>query len=356
MARTLDIDGDAQGDLAGHGGEHRAVFVYQMDSYQYWERLLGRNDFTFGQFGENFTVEGLPDNEVCIGDRYRIGGAEFEVTQPRVTCYRVGIRMNEPRMAALLVAHHRPGFYFRVLQEGEGGAGDDIVRITDGPERISVADLDALLYLPGHSPEQLERALRIPALSKGWQSSFQAMLQQDLSPKTTVGNPGLANEEQAPAWPGFRQMRVANINKESDSVTSFILSPIDGQPLPLFEAGQFVVLRLLVDSGKSPVLRSYSLSDLPAADHFRISVKSELNGIGSSFLCNRARAGDVLDVSAPRGSFTLRPGENPVVLLSAGVGATPVMSMLHSLAAESSQREVWWIYGARNRVDHPFAD
>jgi len=151
-------------------------------------------------------------------------------------------------------------------------------------------------------------------------------------------------------------MRVANINKESDSVTSFILSPIDGQPLPLFEAGQFVVLRLLVDSGKSPVLRSYSLSDLPAADHFRISVKSELNGIGSSFLCNRARAGDVLDVSAPRGSFTLRPGENPVVLLSAGVGATPVMSMLHSLAAESSQREVWWIYGARNRVDHPFAD
>jgi ferredoxin-NADP reductase len=151
-------------------------------------------------------------------------------------------------------------------------------------------------------------------------------------------------------------MRVANINKESDSVTSLILSPIDGQPLPLFEAGQFVVLRLLVDPGKPPVLRSYSLSDLPAADHFRISVKSELNGIGSSFLCNRARAGDVLDVSAPRGSFTLRPSENPVVLLSAGVGATPVMSMLHSLAAESSQREVWWIYGARNRVDHPFAD
>jgi MOSC domain-containing protein YiiM len=100
MVHKLDIDGDAQADLAGHGGEHRAVFVYQMDSYHYWERFLGRNDFTFGQFGENFTVEGLPDSEVCIGDRYRIGGAIFEVTQPRVTCYRVGIRMNEPRMAA----------------------------------------------------------------------------------------------------------------------------------------------------------------------------------------------------------------------------------------------------------------
>jgi len=356
MVRRLNIQGDAQADLAGHGGEHRAVFVYQMDSYHYWERFLGRNDFTFGQFGENFTVEGLPDNEVCIGDRYRIGGAEFEVTQPRVTCYRVGIRMNEPRMAALLVAHHRPGFYFRVLLEGEVGADDDIVKIADGPERASVAEVDALLYLPGHSSDQLQRALQIPALSKGWRSSFQAMLQQDLNSKSTVGNPGLAYEEQAPAWPGFRQMRVANIHKETDSVTSFILSSIDGQPLPLFQAGQFVVLRLHLEPGKPPVLRSYSLSDLPGADHFRISVKNELNGIGSSFLCNRTKESDLLDVSAPRGSFTLRPGQNPVVLLSAGVGATPVMSMLHTLAAEGSQREIWWIYGARNRVDHPFGE
>jgi ferredoxin-NADP reductase/MOSC domain-containing protein YiiM len=356
MVRKLDIDGDAQADLAGHGGEHRAVFVYQMDSYHYWERFLGRRDFSFGQFGENFTVEGLPDTEVCIGDRYRIGGAEFEVTQPRVTCYRVGIRMNEPRMPALLVEHHRPGFYFRVLQEGEVGAGDEIVKITDGPEQISVADVDALLYLPGPSREQLQRALRIPALSKGWQRSFQAMLQQDLSSKAAAGNPGLANEEQAPEWPGFRQMRVANIRKESDSVTSFILEPIDGQPLPLFQAGQFVVLRLHLDPNKPPVLRSYSLSDLPAPGHFRISVKSELNGVGSSFLCNRAQTGDVFDVSAPRGSFTLRPSQSSVVLLSAGVGATPVMAMLHTLAAEKTQQEVWWVYGARNRADHPFAE
>jgi ferredoxin-NADP reductase/MOSC domain-containing protein YiiM len=356
MVRKLDIDGDAQADLAGHGGEQRAVFVYQMDSYHYWQRFLGRNDFTFGQFGENFTMDGLPDTEVCIGDRYRIGNAVFEVTQPRVTCYRVGIRMNEPRMAALLVAHHRPEFYFRVLREGEVGAGDDILKISDGPERTSVAEIDALLYLPGHSREELERALRIPALSHGWQSSFRAMLQQDSSSKTVAGTPGLAYEEQAPAWPGFRQMRVANINKESASVTSFILSPIDGQPLHLFQAGQFIVLRLHVDPDKPAVLRSYSLSGLPAADHFRISVKNEWNRAGSSFLCSRTREGDVLDVSAPRGTFALLPSQSPVVLLSAGVGATPVMSMLHTLAAETSQREIWWIYGARNRADHPFAE
>jgi len=353
MVRRLNIEGDAQADLAGHGGEHRAVFVYQVDSYHYWESFLGRNDFTFGQFGENFTVEDLADSEVCIGDRYRIGGVEFEVTQPRVTCYRVGIRMNEPRMPALLVAHHRPGFYFRVLQEGEVGANDEIVKISDGPERVSVADVDALLYLPGHSSEELQRALRIPALSRGWQSSFQAMLQQDLS--SGAGNPGLAYEEQAPAWSGFRAMRVASIHKESEAVTSFVLAPIDGQRLPVFQAGQFVVLRLLVDPGKPPVLRSYSLSDLPEGDHFRISVKSELNGVVSSFLCNRTREGAVFDVSAPRGRFTLRSSQNPVVLLSAGVGATPVMSMLHALAAEKTEREIWWIYGARNSAEHPFA-
>ena len=356
MARKLNIDGDAQADLEGHGGEQRAVFVYQMDSYHHWEQFLGRNDFTFGQFGENFTVEGLLDDEVCIGDRYSIGDAVFEVTQPRVTCYRVGIRMNEPRMPALLVAHRRPGFYFRVLQEGKVGADDEILKVADGPERVTVAGLDALLYLPGHSREQLEQAVRIPALSRGWQSSFQAMLEQESDSKSVQGNAGLANEEQAPAWPGFKQMRAAQIRKESDSVTSFVFAPVDGQPLPLFQPGQFVVLRLHVDPHTPPVLRSYSLSDLPAADHFRISVKSELHGIGSSFLCNRVREGDVLDVSAPRGSFTLQPDKNPVVLLSAGVGATPVMSMLHALAAEKSQRQVWWIYGARDRANHPFAE
>jgi ferredoxin-NADP reductase/MOSC domain-containing protein YiiM len=355
MVRKLNIDGDGQGDLAGHGGEHRAVFVYQMDSYHYWERFLSRNDFSFGQFGENFTVDGLLDEEVCIGDRFRIGGALFEVTQPRVTCYRVGVRMNEPRMAALLVAHHRPGFYFRVLQEGEVGADDEIVKVADGPERITVAEADALLYLPGHSREQLERALRIPALSKGWQASFQEMLQHE-SNGNMQGNPGLANEEPAPAWPGFRPMRVAQVRKESADVSSFVLVATDGQSLPVARPGQFIVVRLRVDPEKPPVLRNYSLSDLPAADHFRISVKNEANGIGSSYLCNRAREGDVLDISAPRGTFTLRPGEEPVVLLSAGVGATPVLSMLHALAAEQSSRQVWWIYGARNRAEHPFAE
>src|SRR5579863_808351 len=179
--RRLNVEGDGQGDLAGHGGEHRAVMVYQMDAYHYWEAQLGRKDFSFGQFGENFTVDGLPDSEVCIGDRYRIGSALFEVTQPRVTCYRVGIRMDEPRMPALLVAHGRPGFYFRVLEEGEVEAGDEIVRLMQGPERMTISEVDALLYKPGHLADRLEKALHITALSTGWRSSFKALLERTKS-------------------------------------------------------------------------------------------------------------------------------------------------------------------------------
>ena len=356
MVRRLNIDGDKQGDLAGHGGEQRAVFVYQMDSYHYWERQLGRNDFMFGQFGENFTVDGLSDEAVCIGEQYRIGSALFEVTQPRVTCYRVGIRMNDPQMPALLVAHKKPGFYFRVLQEGEVEAGDEIVKVTDGPERMTVAEIDGMLYLNNHSREQLERALRLPALSPGWRTSFQALLEQALTGDTTGGNPGLAPASgPPPAWPGFRPLQVSQIERESGSVLSLVLVPADKHPLAAALPGQFVVLRLRPKPDAPPLLRNYSLSDTPGADHYRVSVKQEVNGAASTYVHHQVHVGDVLDVSAPRGNFTFRPGNSPVVLLSAGVGATPVLAMLHALTAEASQREVWWLFGARNSDEHPFA-
>ena len=209
--RRLNIDGDGQGDLAGHGGEQRAVFVYQIESYRYWERELGRDDFVHGQFGENFTVEGLGDDEVCVGDRYRIGSAVFEVTQPRVTCYRVGLRMNDPRIPALLVSHGRPGFYFRVLEEGEVQAGDAILKLASGPEQMTVAEVDALLYLPGHPRQRLRRALRIPALSPGWQASFRALLEGE----DGSGNAGLVATSPPPAWTGFRPLRVTAITREA---------------------------------------------------------------------------------------------------------------------------------------------
>ena len=186
-----------------------------------------------------------PDTEVCIGDHYRIGDALFEVTQPRVTCYRVGIRMNEPQMAALLVSHGRPGFYFRVLEEGEVGAGDEIFKVKAGPERMTVAEINALLYLPGHPASGLERALRIPALSAGWRASFEALLDRERKGGATTGNPGLGPPTgPPPAWQGFRPLRVSRKLRESSNVTSLVLEPADGEPLTAALAGQFIVLRL----------------------------------------------------------------------------------------------------------------
>src|SRR5262249_44731704 len=152
--------------------------------------------------------------------------ALFEVTQPRVTCYRVGLRMDEPRMPALLVAHHRPGFYLRVLTEGEVRADDEIVKVADGPEAMTVADIDGLLYTPGHPREQLVRSLRIPALSPGWQQSLRALLDRADSGETSTGNPGLSAAAGAPppAWNGFRQLRVVGVEPESTSVFSLRLA------------------------------------------------------------------------------------------------------------------------------------
>ncbi|MFD9093086.1 MOSC domain-containing protein [Streptomyces collinus] len=365
--RRLNLEGDGQGDLAGHGGEMRAVLVYQSQSYAYWREQLGRDDLTFGIFGENFTVDGLPDDEVCIGDRYRIGDAEFEVSQPRVTCYRVGMRLGEPAMAALLVAHHRPGFYLRVITEGRVRAGDDIVLTRRGPEELSVADTDALLYLPDRDPEHLRRALNIPALSPGWQQSFRELAaaaaaapqpgRQDTRPGTRPSAPpSTPPSREEPARTGFRPMRVARITPETPTVSSIHLTATDGSPVPVPQGrpGQYLSLRLTTGDG-APAVRSYSLSATPTADTYRISVKHEPHGHVSGYLHATLRQGDLIDIAGPHGTFVLRGGGDPVVLASAGIGVTPVLAMLHRLAADRDPRPLWWIHTAHDRAHHAFA-
>jgi ferredoxin-NADP reductase/MOSC domain-containing protein YiiM len=358
MVRRLNIDGDGQGDLGGHGGENRAVLVYQLDSYRHWAQEFHRKDLAPGCLGENFTVEGLPDDEVCIGDRYRIGNAVFEVTQPRVTCYRAGMRIGEPRMAALLVAHRRPGFYCRVITEGDVEAGQEIVKMSSGPGEVSVAEIDALLYLPGHPRDALQRALDIPALSPGWKTSLHSLLEQADGASGAVGNVGLtaAASSPPPAWAGFRALRVSGVHDESRHVRSVSLGAPDGAPLPAWLPGQSITLRLQPDSGAPVLIRNYSLSNRPGSDGYRISVKEELHGVGSGYLHAHVTAGDLLDVAAPRGSFFLTDGDAPVILLSAGVGITPVLSMLHALANAGSHRQIWWLHGARSGDEHPFAE
>jgi ferredoxin-NADP reductase/MOSC domain-containing protein YiiM len=334
MVRRTNLDGDGQGDLNGHGGEQRAVLVYQVQSYEHWRAHFGRDDLEYGQFGENFTVDGLPDDEVCIGDRYRIGEAEFEVTQPRVTCFRVGMRFGEPTLPALLVAHSRPGFYLRVIREGHVKAGDDIVRTRTGRHALTVAATDALLYLPDRDPRMLRDAVDIPALSPGWQQSFRELIDTTEPPS-------------GPAWNGFRPLRVTDLVAESATVTSVHLA--SDEPLPVPTAGQYLTLRA------GGAVRNYSLSARPDAGTYRISVKREPHGAVSGYLHTRLRPGDELDTAAPRGDFTLADGAGPVLLISAGIGVTPVLAMLHELAAGHSGREVWWLHTTRGEDQHAFA-
>jgi ferredoxin-NADP reductase/MOSC domain-containing protein YiiM len=332
MVRRLNVDGDGQGDLGGHGGEIRAVLVYQLDSYRHWQEHFGRDDFGYGAFGENFTVAGLPDHEVCIGDRYRIGTAEFEVTQPRVTCYRVGMRMGEPELPSLLVGHKRPGFYLRVITEGTVEAGDEIVRTRVGPEKLSVADVDGLLYLPNRDEEKLRATLRIPALSPGWQQSFRELVEK--ADETAAPKAGAA----VPGWTGFRPLKVEQVVRESPSVVSVLLG---GDELPSYRAGQYLTVRV-----PGPAVRSYSLSSAPGGTAYRISVKRD--GVASRYIHEQLTAGMTLDVAAPRGEFVLEEEDGPVLLVSGGIGITPVLAMLHTLAANPQARPVWWIHVTRD--------
>ena len=350
MVRRLNIDGDGQGDLNGHGGEQRAVMVYQTESYDHWQRHFGRDDLQPGMFGENFTITGLGDDEVCIGDRYRIGSAEFEVTQPRVTCFRVGIRLGEPEMPNLLVAHHRPGFYFRVIEEGLVAAGDAIVRTRRGRHELSVRDIDALLYLPGRDVDMLRKAVDVPALSPGWQQSFAELLTaHENSSEATAPPIGVE-----PGWRGFRTLRVAATHRESESVVSIEFETTDGALLPAALPGQFLTLR--VPAGDPAPLRSYSLSSSGVRERYRISVKRESRGRVSSWIHDNLRAGTVVEAAAPRGDFYLGDEADPIVLVSAGIGITPVLAMLHALAARRSAREICWLHITRDKHSLVFGD
>ncbi len=176
MLRTLNLDGDGQADLKAHGGIDKAVYAYSIENYDYWKGELGRTDFTFGQFGENFTVEGMLDDQIHIGDQFRVGTALVEVTQPRVPCFKLGIKMGLAQFPKLFLASGRLGFYLRVLEEGRVGAGDVVDRIKTDPERMTVREVCNLLYFDQKNLDGAKKALRIKALSPGWRQPFEERL------------------------------------------------------------------------------------------------------------------------------------------------------------------------------------
>ena len=258
------------------------------------------------------------------------------------------MRLDEPDMPNLLVSQHRPGFYLRVIAEGHVCAGDAIVRTRRGPHELSVADVDALLYLPDRNMEQLRKIVDVPALSPGWQQSFREMLAAGGDASAAIAPP-VGTE---PGWHGFRRLRVTSTTPESVDVLSIHLDAADGDGLPTPLPGQYLTLKV-PDAGDPPPVRNYSLSADPTATGYRISVKRE--GQVSSWLHANLREGSVLDVAAPRGDFYLSDATTPVALISAGVGITPVLAMLHALASGRSPRDVHWVHTTRDANSHAFA-
>lgn len=346
--KTLNIEGDGQADLIGHGGIYRAVLVYSFENYTYWESELNRNDFQIGQFGENFTVEGMLDEDVYLGDRFGIGTALFEVTQPRVPCYKLAMKMDVEGFYNQILQSGRPGFYFRVLEEGEIGAGDIIEKVYDDPVGMSIVEVNDLLYFDKDNTDGARKALGVKALSPGWRTSFEDRLAKaQVSEKT---------QEK------YRTFIVKNKVPESENITSFYLEPGDGKPLEPFMPGQFLPLKLDIPGQYKPVYRTYSISERPNPDHYRLTIKREppppdrpdlYPGVSSNYFHDQVGPGTKLLAISPRGKFFLDPkGEGPVVLLSAGVGLTPLVSMLNAIVESGVKRPTWFIHGARNSLEH----
>lgn len=342
--RRLNLEGDGQADLQAHGGPNRAVYVYSLEQYAFWRERLGREDLEAGSFGENFTVDALPDVEVLVGDRFRVGSALVEVSQPRNPCFKLGLRLGDSQMPSLLVAESRPGFYLRVLEEGDVGPGDELELVARDPDSLSVAAINDLYWKPGKDPELLRRAAGLDALSEGWRDGFASFL------APAAPGPGAA----PPAWSGFRPFRVRRVVSETAEIRSLQLAPADGRELAPHAAGQAIAVRLAIPGHAAPVLRSYTVSQPPGRDSLRITVKRE--GLASTFL-HGVSAGDILEVGAPRGTFAPDPDSTrPVALISAGVGVTPMVSMLGALLERGGQRPIWFIHGARSRAEHALAD
>src|SRR5664279_1702933 len=179
--RKLNLDGDRQADLSVHGGEHKAVYCYPIAHYDYWKRQLPRRDLPMAIFGENFTTDGLLETSVHLGDRFSVGSAEVVVTQPRLPCYKLGVRFQADDMVKRFLASGRTGFYFAVTREGEVGAGDEIELIARDPNAIPISEITRLYLAKRYGDDDVtsvRRALRVVALPESWKEYFRERLQR----------------------------------------------------------------------------------------------------------------------------------------------------------------------------------
>ncbi len=349
------LAGDRQADLRVHGTANMTVYAYPVEHYDYWKDELDRSDLRHGQFGENLTVSGLSEEDVRVGDIFRIGTARLQVTQPRIPCYKLGIRMDEgPDFPKRFLLSGRLGFYFRVLEEGELGAGDAIVLEDRDETSASMAEFIRVSQFESHDADGLEHLLAARDLSEDWRTHLEHMLEK----ARLVPEPS--------GWQGYRNFLVDRKVPESETITSFYLKPEDGCRLPPYKPGQFLTYRFDIPDHATPVTRTYTLSDCARPDRYRLTVKREPAprdqpdlppGLGSNYLHDSVEVESVLCAREPRGEFWLDPKDDrPVVLLSGGVGLTPMIAMLNAIVQAGSSRPTWFIHATRNGREHALGD
>src|SRR5882724_5286632 len=263
--RALDLDGDGQADLSVHGGPNKAVYVYPAEHYAYWRRELPDQALPWGMFGENLTTEGLRE-DTQIGDRFRIGSTEVMATQPRLPCYKLGLRFGRDDIVKRFLASNLTGFYFKVIVEGDIGAGDPIVPIRRAKDSAPVSEITRLYARDTDDLEGLRRIVAIADLPDDWRDYFQERIDRlGARPRRRPVPPA--------AWPGFRPFTLSEKIRERDDVASFHLVLEDGRPLPPYLPGQFLTVRLAIPGVERPVIRSYSLSDAARPDRYRLTIK-----------------------------------------------------------------------------------
>lgn len=339
-------DGNA---TAVHTEEVYACFA---EHYDYWARELqvDRSEWRPCHWGENISLAGCPTEEALhVGDRFRIGEALLEVTSPRIPCFKLSWRLGQPEsFLKALIESGKMGCYLRVLEPGNIGPGDELTRVHEARDAITVMELSKLLHDPSITDTSiLRRVQATPGL--GAQAS--EMLRKRISYLT---DGILATRGR---WTGWRRFVVTAIRSETEAIKSFWLKPADGGPIGGYRAGQFLAVKL--PNACNSVTRTWSISHFdPDADSYRISIKRESNGMASGYMHDRLQVGDELEVRPPTGRFVLDRGSFlRTVLISAGVGVTPLLAMLRAHVERGDEAPpLLWLHAARSGGEHAFRE
>jgi len=346
-AEALGLVGDMQADLSVHGGPDKAVYAYPCDNYEAWKAEFPNLVplWVAGSLGENLALAGCDERDVCVGDTVRLGSALLQVSQPRKPCFKMAIRFNDVRLPKAMVVSGRCGWYYRVVEPGSFTAGDRPVLVERPHPEWTIRRINAVTNSTSTPQAALAELAALPELSAAWRNQVLAAIQ--------AAQAGALRKV-------FRPFSVADVRDESRTIRSFVLKPVDGEGVAAHAPGQHVVVRLPIHGKVAPRLRSYSLSTTSNGKTYQISVKRDSDYGASAWMHTNLKPGSELDVMGPRGNFVLdQTSDAPILLLSAGVGITPIMAMLIAATTNNGTsvmpRRVTFIHGARNGEELAFA-